>query len=239
MFEGRELLLKLKSISGTVSSSYSYNNMMIKGASLERGIELYQTGIDKFLGNSLIKRLEENKIKSNSELQKRLTPDQSLGKGEWVDLAGLIAPKKVVSQLLDDIESDKVNTIEGVTDAFRKMHAAYYKWEWTWACERIEEEAGKSVKDFTAEDVIRIVEKWKKSVINLDKMLYEDARKEFTLSSMTGFGIDGGEEIKKLDFEQVRGDFNSNSVVAAIQDHIKQKSTLGDELIKRMKRIKN
>ena len=67
-------------------------------------------------------------------------------------------------------------------------------------------------------------------------MLYEDARKEFTLSSMTGFGIDGGEEIKKLDFEQVRGDFNSNSVVAAIQDHIKQKSALGDELIKRMKR---
>jgi len=239
MFEGRELLRKLKSISGTVSSSYSYNNMMIKGASLERGIELYQTGIDKFLGNSLIKRLEENKIKSNSELRKRLTPDQALGKGEWVDLAGLIAPKQVVTRLLDDIESDKVNTIEGVADAFRKMHAAYYKWEWTWACERIEEEAGKSVKDFTAADVISIVEKWKKSVINLDKMLYEDARKEFTLSSMTGFGIDGGEEIRKLDFEQVRGDFNSNSVVAAIQDHIKQKSALGDELIKRMKRIKS
>ena len=239
MFEGRELLLKLRSISGTVSSSYSYNNMMIKGASLERGIELYQTGIDKFLGNSLIKRLEENKIKSNSELQKRLTPDQSLGKGEWVDLAGLIAPKQAVSKLLDDIESDKVNTIEGVTDAFRKMHAAYYKWEWTWACERIEQEAGKPVKDFTAADVVRMVEKWKKSVINLDKLLYEDARKEFTLSSMTGFGIDGGEEIKKLDFEQVRGDFNSNSVVAAIQDHIKQKSALGDELIKRMKRIKS
>ena len=70
-------------------------------------------------------------------------------------------------------------------------------------------------------------------------MLYEDARKEFTLSSMTGFGIDGGEEIKKLDFEQVRGDFESNSVVAAIQDHIKQKSALGDELIERMKRIRN
>jgi hypothetical protein len=84
-----------------------------------------------------------------------------------------------------------------------------------------------------------MVEKWKKSVIDLDKMLYEDARKEFNLSSMTGFGIDGGEEIKKLDFEQVRGDFNSNSVVAAIQEHIKQKSALGDELIERMSKIKN
>lgn len=70
-------------------------------------------------------------------------------------------------------------------------------------------------------------------------MLYEDARKEFNLSSMTGFGIDGGEEIKKLDFEQVRGDFNSNSVVAAIQEHIKQKSALGDELIERLGRLKN
>ncbi len=87
-------------------------------------------------------------------------------------------------------------------------------------------------------DVIAMVEKWKKSVIDLDKMLYEDARKEFTLSSMTGFGIDGGEEIKKRDFEQVRGDFESNSVVAAIQDHIRKKTALGDELIERMSKIK-
>jgi hypothetical protein len=238
MVEGRELLKKLRSVSGPVSGSYSYNNMMIKGVSLERGIKMYQTGINKFLGNSLIKRLENINFKSNRELQERLAPDQSMGKGEWVDLAGLIAPVKAVSRLLDDIESGKINSIEGVAEAFKKMHDSYYKWEWTWACERIEEEEGKSVKEFTASDVIRIVEKWKKSVTDLDKMLYEDARKEFTLSSMTGFGIDGGEDIKRLDFEQVRGAFESNGVVAAIQDHIEQKSALGDELIERMGRIK-
>ena len=101
----------------------------------------------------------------------------------------------------------------------------------------LEEETGITVNKLTAEDVIRIVERWKKSVIDLDNLLYEDARKEFTLSSMTGFGIDGGDEDKKLDFEQVRGEFESNSVVAAIQEHIKQKQALGDELIERMKRI--
>jgi len=239
MFEGRNLLKRLKSVSGTVSSSYTYNNMLIKGPSLDRGIDLYQTGINKFLGNSLIKRLENINFNTNEELQKRLTPDQSTGKGEWVDLAGLIAPKQVVSKLLDDIESDSVNSIEEVQEAFRQMHNSYYLWEWTWACERIEEEEGKTVNDFTADDVIRMVERWKKSVIDLDKMLYEDARKEFNLSSMTGFGIDGGEEIKKLDFEQVRGEFNSNKVVAAIQEHIKHKSALADELIARMTRIRN
>jgi len=239
MFEGRELLQKLKSVSGPVSGSYSYNNMVIRGGSLERGIRMYQTGINKFLGNSLIKRLEKTEFTSNSELQKRLKPDHILGKGEWVDLAGLIAPVKAVNKLLDDIESGVISTIGGVAEAFIRMHESYYKWEWTWACERIEQEEGKPVKDFTAADIIRITERWKKSVIDLDKMLYEDARKEFTLSSMTGFGIDGGEEIKRLDFEQVRGAFESNGVVSAIQDHIEQKDALGNELIERMTRIKS
>ncbi len=54
-----------------------------------------------------------------------------------------------------------------------------------------------SVNKLTAGDVITLVEKWKKSVVDLDNLLYEDARKEFTLSSMTGFGIDGGDDIKK------------------------------------------
>jgi hypothetical protein len=238
MFEGRDLLKRLKSISGSVSATYSYNNMLIKGPSLERGIELYQTGINKFLGNSLIKRLENINFRTNDDLRKRLKPDQETGKGEWVDLAGLIAPKQVVSRLLDDIEADRINSIEEVAEAFRQMHSSYYDWEWTWAMEMIEKEEGKSVNDFTALDVIMLTEKWKKSVISLDKLLYEDARKEFNLSSMTGFGIDGGEEIKKLDFEQVRGDFNSNKVVAAIQEHIRQKSALGDELIERVSRIK-
>ncbi len=239
MFEGRTLLRSLRSVSGTNSSSYAYNNMMIKGSSLERGIDLYQTGINKFLGNSLIKRLENINFKTNAELRQRLTPDQQMGKGEWVDLAGLIAPVQAVVGLLNDIESDKINSIEEVAEAFRNMHRGYYDWEWTWSMERIEEEEGKSVSEFTAEDVVRMVERWKKSVTDLDKMLYEDARKEFNLSSMTGFGIDGGDEIKKKDFEQVRGDFDSNTVVAAIQEHIRKKSALGDELIQRMKAIKN
>jgi len=118
------------------------------------------------------------------------------------------------------------------------MHKYYYEWEWTWACERIEEEEGKRIGTFTSADIIRIVEKWKKSVVDLDNMLYDDARKEFAQSSMTGFGIDGGDEVKKLDFEQVRGEFESNSVVTAIREHISSKSAFGNELIERMRDIK-
>lgn len=73
----------------------------------------------------------------------------------------------------------------------------------------------------------------------LDKMLYEDARKEFNLASMTGFGADGSKEDKEHDFEQVRGDFESNAFVKAVLDHIKTKEALGDELIARLSGERN
>jgi len=237
MFEGREILQNLKSESPPGTASFSFNNMIISGPSLERGIQLYQTGINKFLGNSLIKRLEKFEFKTNEELQHRLAPDLSHGRGEWVDLAGLITPKSDVDKLLEDVESGKISSIEELAQSFIVLHNAYYQWEWTWVCERMEEESGISVMKLTANDIIRIIENWENSVIDLDNLLYEDARKEFTLSSMTGFGIDGSAEDKKLDFEQVRGEFESNSVVVAIQEHIKLKKALGDELIKRMKKI--
>jgi len=212
--------------------------MIIKGPSLDKGIEMYQTGINKFLGNSLIKRLENIKFKSDGDLQKRLEPNgKSRGNGEWVDMAGLIAPQRIVDKMLDEIESGKISSLKLIEEEFCKMHQSYYDWEWTWACERLEKEVGKPISEFTADDVRSMVEKWKKSVIDLDRMLYDDARKEFNLSSRTGFGIDGGEEIKKRDFEQVRGEFESNSVVSAIQDHITQKTALGDELIERINQI--
>jgi hypothetical protein len=237
MFEGKVILQKLKSSSPEGTTTFTYNNMKIAGNSLERGINLYQTGINKFLGNSLIKRLEKCDFRTNEELQHRLKPDRSHGSGEWVDLAGLIAPKKDVDKLLDDIESGLISSLDILAKSFVDLHDSYYKWEWTWACDRIEEESGIPINKLTAGDIITIVKSWQKSVVELDNLLYEDARKEFTLSSMTGFGIDGGAEVKKLDFEQVRGEFESNSVVSAIQDHIKQKSALGEELINRMTKI--
>ena len=89
MFEGREILRRLKSESGDDTRSYSYNSMLIKRDALDRGIELYQTGINKFLGNSLIKRLEKREFNTNEELQERLRPDRQEGKGEWVDISGI------------------------------------------------------------------------------------------------------------------------------------------------------
>ena len=71
-------------------------------------------------------------------------------------------------------------------------------------------------------------------MVGLDRMVYDDAGKEFSLSSMTGFGADGSRHEMKQDFEQVRGDFESNPFVMAVLQHIDDKTALGEELINRI-----
>jgi carbonic anhydrase/acetyltransferase-like protein (isoleucine patch superfamily) len=235
MISGRDTLHYLKSQTENPDGYVPFNGMKIKGTSLEKGMKLYQIGIDKFLGNSLIKQLEGFTPQSQEDLSRKLIPVVKGGAGEWVDMAGLIAPLKIIDDLIISLETGKIRTPDELNECFEKIHSDYYRLEWEWSYVHLGRELNKNPEEITATDVINIVERWKKSVIDLDNMLLEDAHKEFTLSSMTGFGIDGDEEIKKLDFEQVRGDFDRNPVVLAIHDHIKQKSALGDELIQRIK----
>ena len=117
------------------------------------------------------------------------------------------------------------------------MHENYYTYEWTWAYHKIQEFYGLNPETITAQEVIKIVKAWQEAVVGLDKMVYEDAKKEFSLSSMTGFGADGSHDDMKQDFEQVRGDFESNTFVMAVLKHIEEKTALGNELIKRIELI--
>ena len=203
------------------------------------GIRFYEIAIHKFLGNSVIKRLEGIDFRNDGEIRDRLRPDTAIGSGEWVDISGLIAPKSEVDALIGGIESGAVNKLKEINAEFERMHRNYYTYEWTWAYGKLEEFYGVKPGEMTAADIIRIVEKWKEAVIGLDRMVYEDAKKEFSLASMTGFGADGSRLEKEMDFEQVRGDFESNPFVTAVLKHIEVKSALGDELIERMKRVGN
>ncbi len=237
MFKGREILAELRHASGELSEIYSYHNAKIKNSALNKGIKFYETAIHKFLGNSIIKRLEGIDFRNDEEIRARLRPDTAIGSGEWVDISGLIAPKSEIDGLLDGIENGTINRLKYINAEFERMHKNYYTYEWTWAYERIEEFYGVHPEEMTAADVINIVEKWRAAVVGLDHMVYEDAKKEFSLAAMTGFGADGSRREKKLDFEQVRGDFESNSFVTAVLKHIEAKSALGDELVERMRRV--
>ena len=238
MYKGLEILQTLQRISGETSEMYSYQNCRIKQSSLLKGIEFYKIGIFKFLGNSLITKLNAANLNNIDDVRKQLDSNIGIGSGEWTDLSGLIAPKTELESLFDEIESEKID-LKQIQSRFATMHAEYYNYEWTWAKEKLEAHWNKKMADVTCEEIIDLIELWKKSVVQLDKLIYDDAKKEFSLNSRTGFGVDGNEEQKQKDFESVRGSFESNPFVLEVLNHIRIKTELGDTLIAKLKSICN
>ena len=235
MMRGLNILEELERLSGRTSDVYAYQSAKISNSSLHRGQELYRIAIQKFLGNSLISRLERIDCTSAETILEGLKPTSVLGHGLWVDLAGLIAPKESITTLLDEVEHGSISSAEQLNARLRALHSNYYEYEWTWAYDKMLEYYGLYPDHVTIDDLIRIVEQWQDSVVKLDRMLYADAKKEFSLSAKTGFGFDGTTRTAEADFEQVRGDFESNPFVTETLAHIERKSTLGERIITMLK----
>ena len=237
MFNAVDILEHLQEHCGETSKSYTYQSCIISNSALVKGLNLYRKAIRKFLGNSLISRLEGYED-SLEIIRKRLIPDTEKGLDEWRDIAGVLMPKQVVDELLDGIETGKINKLAKINEFIAEAHNNYYIYEWTWAWDKIRQFYKVDAETITPENIIYIVEDWKEAVVSLDKILYEDAKKEFSLSSRTGFGADGSNKEQEQDFENVRGNFEKNPFVDSILKHIEKKSELGNRVIAKMRTIK-
>lgn len=234
MIDGTDLLNELRRTAGETSAVYSYQGLTITASALRKGIMYYGMAIDKFMGNSVIKRLEGAPLHTDDEIRRRLAPTSAEGAGEWVDICGLIAPKAEISRLTREIGQGTVTSLEQVEQRLTDLHARYYDMEWTWVVENFERWWGKPVDALTADDIRAIVDRWTDSVVTLDRMLYEDARKEFSSISRIGFGVDGSDGRRNHDFEQVRGEFEKDPFVTMVLSHIEAKTALGAELKSRL-----
>ncbi|HJG88977.1 DUF4954 family protein [Barnesiella viscericola] len=237
MLQGIDTLQGLKQTSGETSECYSFQSTTIKNSSLEKGINLYTLAVHKFMGNSIIKRLEGVPFADLDDLHSRLQPTDPLGEGEWIDLAGLIIPKQAMQEEIERIVHQSDYTLEEAEAFFRTLHRRYYDMEWTWVCSKMQRWYGKSINQLTPQDIIGIVHQWNEAVVSLDHMLYDDARKEFSMISRIGFGVDGSASQRDFDFEQVRGEFESDPFVKMVCRHIEEKTALGDELLGRLNQL--
>lgn len=236
MFAGVEILEKLKEASGHRADNYGYKKAIIRNAALFKGIKYYQIAIIKFLGNSLITRIQGRDVSTDEALRAAVAKDCPTGCGPWADLAGLIAPISSIREICNDVVSGAINESETLTERFRQLHRNYYSYEWTWAYDAIEKFWGVDMANITRAQAMDIVKQWKNAVVSLDKLIYDDARKEFDLTTMTGFGVDGDKSVRDDDFNAVRGGaFDDNQFVRDVLDHIERKSALGDQIISMLK----
>ncbi|SFE02691.1 DUF4954 family protein [Thermophagus xiamenensis] len=237
MIKGKETLIKLKKISGVTSDYFMYNSVKIEAKALERGIHLYDIGIVKFLGNGLLKKIELASFSSLEELRQTLKPESDTGKGEWIDMAGLIVPKEKVLHLAEKIEQGQIQNFHAMNAIFKEWHDNYYTWAWNRSYSIFKSALNIDLASITKKQLLDFIQKWENAVVSLDKMMFEDARKEFTLKAQTGFGLDGEDDVRNIDFEQVRGAFEKHPTVCDILEHIEKKKKLAAEISKKIESL--
>lgn len=235
MINGIAILEDLRRVSGETSDAYTYQSGKIRSSSLLNGIRLYRLAVDKFLGNSLVSCICAAEFSDIEQLRKAFVPVPKYGYCDWVDVSGMIAPKISVTDILDDIESGSLKDLSLLNSRLSDIHASYYELEWEWAYHAIAEYYGVDLSSADSDTVRKLIDKWHESVISLDNLIYEDARKEFSLSMMASFGADGDDRQRKQDFIQVRGaKFESDPFVLSVKEHIKSKTRLYEDVCERL-----
>jgi hypothetical protein len=237
MIAGKKTLCKLKETSGATSDYFMYNSVKIEAKALVRGLDLYNIGITKFLGNGLLKKLETENFSNIEDVRRILASQSSDGTGGWIDIAGLIVPKGKVLDLVEKIENGEVSSFDEMDSYYRGWHDNYYKWVWNWSVKVFMEELNLDLSKITKEELLNFISKWEDAVVSLDKLMFEDARKEFTLKAQIGFGMDGEDEIRNTDFEQVRGAFEQHPAVHDILEHIGKKKELSAKISEKISQL--
>ena len=237
MMRGMELLGRLKESSGLTSQNFYYNGVRIKRSSLEHGINFYRLGIDRYLGNILVSRLRESGFETLEQLQTILRTKTPKGTGRWIDLAGLIAPQEAAEELLGDIESQSVDSLDSLDARIDDLYAGFADYEWTWVVDALSKKLDKPVDDFTSADVQAVISDWIAAVEELDRMRLADARKEYAAASRISFGIDGDEQVRNADFQAIRGTPEDNDFIIDMQQRLTNKKQTAHDLITRLQQL--
>jgi NDP-sugar pyrophosphorylase family protein len=200
-----------------------YKGIRIKRLMLKSTQRYYKLVLSIFIGNQIIRKLEKLKsFDSIESVRKALSCSKGQMDDRWVDMAGMIAPRKAVQDLISSIKSGKVMGLDDILSGLSQIHDSYELFAWNWTTGVIEELQGIDIGRADTGQLIELINQWETDFIRLDKMILNDAAKEFDTTSRIGFGIDGDEEVVKQDFEAIRGKAVDNKFIAGINREIDQ-----------------
>ncbi len=231
MIRGRDLLRGMILMGGQTTSEYVYGGCKMKRYYVERGISYYEAGIDTFLGEILLHKLEGRTWASDAQLRALLSERVECGEGVWSDISGAIVPLSEVQRIVSEVLSGAIESVQGLIAAFRTLEENYEDYVWCWSRELLEERIGMPLSELTSEKLFDYLAHYREAVRDTYMGIYADAKKEFSECVRTGFGIDGNLETQREDFEAVRGTFETCELSRDILAHIENISNKISTLI--------
>lgn len=177
-------------------------NIKFKGAEipcgyLSKSLARYHALINFYYGGILAKNLENN---STIPSEENKIPD------EWLDIGGMLAPKKKVMAIINNIEEDKYNNYTSLIKDIKQLGENYKQNEWEWFISCLRSRGKKPGKElFTS-----ILQNWQEAAKLRAEMIYRDANKEFAESMMIGYGLYGE---NTTEYAKIHGEVSENDFV--------------------------
>lgn len=209
----------------------THAGVKIKRLLLRAAKKYYKIPIKIFMGEQLLKQIDIDKYDDFADIKSELSNNKSPVDSKWIDISGMLAPYNEIESLVEDIKSSNLENIDNILDKIRNIHEKYDQSTWQWTIGLIEHFYNIDFAKMSRDDFMKIIKDWKQNKIKLNKMILRDAEKEFDKTSQIGYGIDGDEEIKRKDFENVRGTMESNSFVKSLNQEIEEVENLANRYL--------
>jgi hypothetical protein len=235
ILKGRKKIEELYENASKKQKYITYSGVKIKRLLLRAAKKYYKIPIRIFIGDQLLKQMENKALKSIEDIQTAAAPKMSL-ETKWIDIFGMLAPYYKVEDILDDIKNDKIEKLEDILDKFADLHREYEQLTWQWTVSLMEEIYNKDLAEISKDELIEIIQDWKDNKLKLNKMILRDADKEFDKTSQIGYGIDGDEETVEKDFTNVRGKMEDNSFVKSLRKESQEVEAKAEQYIKTLQK---
>jgi len=212
--EGLSILKKIDSESPPDQETADYKGTNIRRKKLDHSIRQYEHAIKIFIGNEIIKIIDSlGDEVTFDEIREKLSSNIITVSDRWTDMAGMVTPMAVIEDLLADIKSNKITTINDLTRNLYEIHCNYNKYAWSWCTKLILSFYDIKIQDVTPEQLIMVINEWKESLKKQTESILQDAKKEYDDKRRIGYGIDGDEQVRDDDFDAVRGLFEENKFI--------------------------
>ncbi len=193
MIRARRLLAGLDTAVAPSQEYVDFAGAKIPRARLHKSASAYDMAVQFYLGAKISARLALLREAGvpRERMIGQLLESNLRGRGEWVDLCGLLAPAGEVQKLLDSLAVGDVDDLPSLEAELSQLHAGYEAFEWDWVAAAWLTELGKKPAQVTPQDVARAVTQWRSATLQCNQLVLRDAESEFGQASRIGYGIDG------------------------------------------------
>ena len=188
ILRGKKILENLRAASGDLQSQYNYHDYVINSSSLRKGIKYYDIALRLYMG-AVLKRAKKHNYFG--------VPTTTIGRGNWIDLSGLLLPESEEERLICDIKNGTLETIQAVIDRFEEINEHYREYQWAWTYQMILDYYG--LTEITEEDAQRIRQDYITARRAWIAEIRKDAEKEYAMGDVEDEVFN--DFINKLDHE--------------------------------------